>query len=269
MRKWTLTILAICLLSAAISAQTVDDIIAKNIQAQGGLAKMKAIQSIRMTGDFEAGGMQAGFTQVFKRPMKFKLEVSIQGLTLIQAYDGQVGWQVVPFTGKKDPELMTADDLKNVKEEADFDGPLVDYKQKGNTVELVGKEKMEGTDVYHLKITLKNGDIRNFYLDADSFLIIKQVVKTTIRGTELELENTLGDYKPVEGIMFPFSIEQRAVNGQGPGQKISIKKVELNVPVDDSGFKMPAAAPPPADKPAPAAGGEQPKPEGGSKPPQN
>lgn len=272
MRKWTFTALVIGLLSVAISAQTVDDIIAKNIQAHGGLAKIRAIQSMRMTGDFEAGGMQAGFMQVFKRPMKFRLDVSIQGLTLTQAYDGQNGWAVVPFTGKKDPEPMTADDLKVVQEQADFDGPLVDYKQKGNTVELVGKEKMEGTDVYHLKVTLKTGDIRNLYLDADSFLTIKAAGKTTMRGTEAEVETTLGDYKEVEGLLFPFSIDQHQTGGQGPAAKITIKKIELNVPVDDSVFKMPAPAPPPApDKPAsaPAPSGNQPKPDSGSKPPQN
>jgi len=272
MRRWKFTLLAISLLSVALNAQTVDEIIAKNIQAHGGLARLKAIQSMKMTGDFEAGGMQAGFTQVYKRPMKLRLDVSIQGLTLIQAYDGQNGWQVVPFTGKKDPEAMAADDLKNVREEADFEGPLVDYKQKGNTVELVGKEKVEGTDVYHLKVTLKDGDIRNLYLDADSFLIIKSVGKTTMRGNEIELESALGDYKEVDGVLFPFSIEQHSTGGQGPGQKIMIKKVELNVPVDDSVFKMPAPAPPPApDKPgsAPASSGEQPKPNSGSKPPQN
>lgn len=272
MRRWTFTVLAIGLLSAAISAQTVDDIVAKNIQAEGGMAKLKAVQSMKMTGDFEAAGMQAGFTRVVKRPMKLRLDVSIQGLTLTQAYDGQNGWAVVPFTGKKDPEPMTADDLKNIQEEADFDGPLMDYKQKGNTVELVGKEKVEGTDVYHLKVTLKNGDVRNLYLDADSFLDIKTVAKTTIRGTELEIETAIGDYKPVEGIMVPFSIEQHSVGGQGPGQKITIKKVEFNVPVDDSIFKMPAPAPPPApDNPAsaPAPSGDKPKPDSGSKPPQN
>ena len=267
MRKWAIAALAFSLFSIGVSAQTVDDIIAKNIQAHGGLAKLKAIQSIKMTGDFDAGGMQVGFTQVYKRSMKIRMDVSIQGLTMIQAYDGQNGWQVVPFTGKKDPEPMAADELKNIKEEADFDGPLVDYKQKGNTVELVGKEKMEGTDVYHLKVTLKSGDIRNYYLDTDSFLTVKTVGKTTVRGSEIEVESALGDYKEVEGVLFPFSIDQRSTGGQAPAAKITIKKVELNVPVDDAVFKMPAPAPPPpADKPASSPPSKS---NSGSKPPQN
>ena len=266
MRKRTLAALALSLFSLTLSAQTVDEIIAKNIKAHGGLAKLKGIQSIRMTGDFDAGPMQAGFTQVYKRPMKIRIEASIQGLTLIQAYDGQNGWQVVPFTGKKDAEPMAADDLKNFQEQADFEGPLVDYKQKGHTVELIGKEKIEGTDVYHLKITLKNGDIRNYYLDADSFLAVKVSGKSKMQGTEVDVDSTLGDYKEVEGVLFPFSLEQHIAGGQGPTVKITIKKVELNVPVDDSAFKMPPPAPPAAVKPATSP---QPDSNSGSKPPQD
>ncbi len=141
---------------------------------------------------------------------------------------------------------MAADDLKNAQEQADFDGPLMDYKQKGNRVELVGKEKIEGAEAYHLKVTLKNGDVRNLYLNASTFLATKTVAKAMMRGTEVELESTFGDYKEVEGLMFPFSIEQHPVGGQGPSQKITLKKVEQNVPVEDSIFKMPPIAPPPA-----------------------
>jgi len=251
MRRLALITMAV-LFSLPLSAQTVDEIIARHIAAQGGLTKLKALQSIRMTGDFETGGMQAGFTQVYKRPMKMRLDISVQGLTMIQAYDGEKGWQVVPFTGKKDPEPMTGDDLKNAQEQADLDGPLMDYKKKGNTVELVGKEKTAGKDSYHLKVTLKNGGVRHLYLDAGSFLGLRTVTKTTMRGTEVEIESILGDYKEVDGLMFPFSIEQHPAGNQGPGQKITFKKIEPNVPVEDAIFKMPAVPAPAQTAPAPA-----------------
>src|SRR5215469_14588424 len=211
MRRLILSLLSVFLFSLLVSAQTVDEIIAKSWAAHGGLSKLKAIQSVKITGDVELGGMQAGFTQVFKRPMKIRADISVQGMSMVQAFDGKTGWQIVPFSGKKDPEVMSADDLKNIQEEADFDGPMVDYKKKGNTVELVGKEKVEGTDTYHLKVTLKNGNVRHIYMDADSFLAIKVSAKTTMRGTEIEVETAIGDYKKVEGIMVPFSIEQRPV----------------------------------------------------------
>lgn len=251
MRRRAFIIVAAVLFSFSLSAQTVDEIIAKHIAAQGGLTKLKALQSIRMSGDFETSGMQAGFTQVYKRPMKMRLDISVQGLTMIQAYDGEKGWQVVPFTGKKDPEPMTGDDLKNVQEQADLDGPLMDYKKKGNTVELAGKEKTAGRDSYHLIVTLKNGGVRHLYLDAGTFLGLRTVAKTTVRGTEVEIESILGDYREVGGLMFPFSIEQHPAGDQGPGQKITFRKIEPNVPVEDAIFKMPAAPAPTQTAPAP------------------
>jgi hypothetical protein len=262
MRLLKFTILAVFLCAVSASAQTVDEIVGKNLQAHGGIAKLKAIQSMRITGNFEISGMQAGFTQVYKRSMKVRMDATIQGLTLTQAYDGQNGWQVIPFTGKTDPEPMSAEDLKHIQEEADFDGPLLDYKQKGSTIQLVGKEKVGSADAYHLKITLKNGDVRNMYLDGTSFLTIKMVGKTTMQGTEVELESTFADYKQVQGVMFPFTIEQHATDGQVPSPKITFQKVEINIPVEDSIFKMPVAAPAPAPS-------EQPKkPDTTAKPPQ-
>ena len=253
MRRLAFIIVSAILFSLSLSAQTVDEIIAKHVAAQGGMAKIKAVRSVRMTGDIETSGMQATFTQVYKRPMKMRLDITVQGLTLTQSFDGKNGWQVVPFTGKKDPEPMAADDLKRAQEQADLDGPLMDYKTKGHTIELMGKEKIDGADAYHLKVTLKSGDVRDLYLDAGTFLVAKIVAKTTINGSEVELASTLGDYRNVEGLMFPFSIEQRPTGSvSGPEQKIAFKKIEPNVPVDDSIFKMPAVAPHAPEKTGPA-----------------
>lgn len=245
MRRLTFIIVSAVLFSLSLSAQTVDEIIAKHIAAQGGMAKLKAVQSIRMTGEVDAGGTQAAFSQFYKRPMKMRLDISLQGLTLTQAYDGQKGWQIVPFTGKKDPEPVSGDDLKQMQEQADLDGPLVDYKQKGITVELVGNGKTAGA--YHLKVTLKSGEVRELYVDAGTFLVTRAVLKNTVRGNAVELESTIGDYRDVGGgLMFPFSIEQHPVGGQGPAQKITFTTIEPNAPVEDSIFTMPAAAPPAA-----------------------
>jgi outer membrane lipoprotein-sorting protein len=255
MRRFTFITVTAILFSLSLSAQTVDEIVAKHIAAQGGMARLKAIQSMRMTGDVDAGATQAAFSQVYKRPMKMRLDITVQGLTMTQAYDGQNGWQVVPFSNNKDPDPLTADDLKHVQEQADFDGPMVDYKQKGNTIELMGKEKIAGADAYHLKVTLKGGDVREFYLDAVTFLVSKAVVKSMVRGTLVEVESTIGDYRDVGGLKFPFFIEQHPVGGQGAAQKITFKKIEPNAPVDDSIFKMPAVAP----APTPAKTGPAPK----------
>ncbi len=245
-RKLCFGIFAAAVLVPAMWAQTADEIIAKNIQARGGLEKLKSVQSIKSTATMAMGpGMEAPGVLIQKRGNLARLEFTVQGLTAVQAYDGKSGWQIMPFTGKKDPEAMSADETKEVEEMADIDGPLVDYKSKGHSVELLGKEKIEGTDAYKLKVNLKNGDVLTDYVDADSFLVIKEETKRTVRGTEQVVESAIGDYKEVGGIVYPFAVES-GIKGSPEKQKLTITKVELNVPVEDSIFKMPAPAPAPA-----------------------
>src|ERR1700676_5692455 len=133
-------------------AQTVDDVIAKNIQARGGMEKLKAVQSIRIGGKFNQGSFRAGFLQENKRPDKVREEFVVQGLTQIQAYDGKTGWQNSPFGGSKDPELMSQDDVKGVQIDADIRGPMVNYQEKGHKAELMGHDSVEGTTCYKLKL---------------------------------------------------------------------------------------------------------------------
>lgn len=243
LKRVCLAMTVMAVLAPCLLAQSVDEIIAKYVKARGGAEKLKSVQSIRTTATMTMGpGMELPGIVVQKRPKLARLEFTAQGLTAVQAYDGKDAWQIMPFMGKKDPELMSADEAKETEEMADVDGPLVDYKSKGHQVELLGKEKVEGTDAYKLKMTLKNGDVQTVYLDADSFLEIKEVTKRTIRGTDQEVESAIGDYKEVNGLIFPFAIEN-SVKGSDQKQKITISKIELNVPVDDSVFKMPAAAP--------------------------
>jgi outer membrane lipoprotein-sorting protein len=244
-RKLCFGIVAVAVLAPAVWTQTADEIIAKNIQARGGSDKLKSVQSIKSTATMAMGpGMEAPGVLIQKRANLARLEFTVQGLTAVQAYDGKNAWQIMPFMGKKDPEQMSADEAKEVEEMADLDGPLVDYKSKGHQVELLGKEKVEGTDAYKLKATLKNGDVQTIYIDADSFLEIKEETKRTVRGSEQVFESAIGDYKEVNGIIFPFAMES-GVKGSPQKQKLTITKIELNVPADDSIFKMPAVAPPP------------------------
>jgi len=249
-RKVCLPMIVLLVTASCLSAQTVDEIIAKNIEARGGADKLKSVQSIKATATMSMGpGMEAPGTLIQKRPAMARLEFTVQGLTAVQAFDGKNAWQIMPFTGKKDPELMSADEAKETEEMADIDGPLVDYKNKGHQVELLGKEKIEGTDAYKLKVTLKNGDVQTIYIDSDSFLEIKEETKRTVRGSEQVFESAIGDYKEVNGIMFPIA-EETGAKGSDQKEKLTITKIELNVPTDDSLFKMPAAAPKPeAPKP--------------------
>src|SRR5436305_4820309 len=250
-RKTFACLLLAGLVSAAAGAQTVDELIAKNEAARGGLDKLKAVKALRMTGKMEIGqGMEAPFTMEMARPKKVRMEFTLQGMTGIQAFDGQGGWMVMPFMGKKDPEPIAGDDLKNMEDQADFDGPLVDYEEEGHQVELVGKQDLEGTPAYKLKVTKKNGDISYIYLDAEQYLELKVEGKTKMRGQEVEGETTLGNYKEVNGLIFPFSIQSKQKGAPaGAGMSMTIDKIEVNPDVPSSRFEMPKvdkpAAPPP------------------------
>jgi outer membrane lipoprotein-sorting protein len=232
------------------SAETVDEVIAKNIQAHGGLEKVKAVKTVRLTGKFSQGSFRAAFSQENKRPDKVREENIIQGLAGVQSYDGKTGWQISPFGGRKDPELMSQDDLRSLVEDADIDGPLVDYKEKGHKAELVGHDSVEGTDCYKIKLTMKNGDVRYYYLDADSFLELKLESQTMIRGAIQETETYFGDYEQVNGLYYSFAFES-APKGSLQRTKYTVEKIEQNVALDDGHFSMPPAKPEP--KPAQGA----------------
>jgi outer membrane lipoprotein-sorting protein len=239
MRKGILAFAVVLAVATPAAAQTADEIIAKHVAALGGIEKIKGIKTARMTGKMLVGpGIEAPVVMELKRPNLLRLDFTVQGMVGTQAYDGKTGWSLMPFTGSKVPQQMSADELKMTEEQADMDGPLVDYKEKGNTVELLGKEKVEGADAYKLKVTMKNGTVRTLYIDAEHFLQIKDEAKRTVRGTEMETETIYGDYKEVDGMMFPYSIDS-GQKGNPQRQKITVEKIELNVPIDDARFKMP------------------------------
>jgi outer membrane lipoprotein-sorting protein len=228
------------LLAPAAHGQTVDDIIARNVKARGGLEKIRSVETQRMTGKALFGSIRATVVQINKRADKVREEVSLQGFTQVQVYDGKGAWQIDPFGGRKDPMLMSEDDSKSLVVDADIDRPLVDYKKKGHKAELLGHDPVEGTDCYKIKLTLKNGDIFTYYLDTDSFLELKLETKMTIRGAFQEQETYYGDYEEVNGMYFPFAIET-AQKGDPNRVKTTLEKVEINIPVDDSSFVMPGA----------------------------
>jgi hypothetical protein len=162
-------------------------------------------------------------------------------MTAVQAYDGNMGWAIQPFGGRKDPMLMGEDDLRDLLIDADFDGPMVDYKAKGNTVEFLGHDTLDGDDALRLKVTLKNGDIVYYYLDPDTFLEIRKETQEFVRGSIHENAYEYGSYKPVNGVMFPFSIATGPKNDPSSWQTISIDKIEANVPLSDADFAVPAS----------------------------
>lgn len=239
-RSYGIGILLCAALAPATFAQSADEVIGKYLEARGGLDKIQAVQSARLTGTASAGGQEeTPIAWTIKRPDKIRFEFIFQGQTGIQAYDGETGWSLMPFTGVTDPQPMSADEAAMFAEQADFDGPFVDSEAKGYVIEYIGEEEVEGTPAHKLKVTNKHGDVSYVFFDAAHFLEIKTEGKRTVRGQEFEFETTQGDYKEVDGLLFAHSIENRP-KGAPVGQVITIETIELNVDVPDSDFAMPA-----------------------------
>jgi outer membrane lipoprotein-sorting protein len=236
--------------AAAADTPTLDQILDQHFAALGGRDKIAAVQTVKMTGKQQFGPQEATFTLYWKRPDKIRMEIVLQGKTGVQAYDGTQAWMVMPFLGKTDPEEMTGDDLKDMIEQADLiEGPLFNWKQKGHQVELLGKESVEGTDAWKLKVTLKDGEVSYVWLDADALLEIKSEGTHKRGDQEIQFETSTGDYKETGGLLFPHSIEQRR-KGAPEAATITIDDIQLDGDVPDSLFPMPAPAPKPADAPA-------------------
>ena len=224
------------------SQLTVDELVSKNIEAKGGATALHDLQSLRSSGKMlvRQGQLELAYLQIKKRPDEVRDEASLQGMTQIEAYDGKEGWKVSPFFGRKDPERMSADDVKALTEDAGIDEALVDWKAKGSTVEYLGTEDVEGTPAHKLKVVRKNGDVSFVYLDPDHFLEIRVVTQRVRHGAYEEVETDLGDYEKAGGVFVPTSIDVGR-KGSPDKQRIIIDKVEANVPVDDAIFHFPAS----------------------------
>src|SRR6266446_4175996 len=245
--RFVIVLISVALIAPAGFAQdkngpTADELVAKNIEAKGGASALRDLQSLRLSGKMlvQQGQIQLAYLETKKRPDEVRTEASLQGMTQIEAYNGKEGWKVSPFFGRKDPERMSADDAKALIEDAEIDGPLVDWKAKGSTVEYLGTEDVDGTLAHKLKVVRKNGDVTFVYLDPDAFLEIRILTQRIKHGAQVEVETDIGDYEKIAGVFLPFSLESGRKGGPDK-QKIVIDKAEPNIPVDDTIFKFPTA----------------------------
>lgn len=234
---FTLAFVLMTLATLTASAQTLDEILQKYYDARGGYEKIKAIQTTKMTGKQMVQGLEIPFAIYQKRPNLFLADATVQAQSIIQGYDGAQAWMVNPLTGSTDPVVLPEEQARRFKEQADFDGPLFDFKDKGHTVELIGREDLEGTAVYKIKITLKDGDVRYFFLDAEVFLELKVSSKMKQGETEFEIDTFMSDYKEVNGQMVAHAVESK--RGSTTISQITIETVEFDVPIEDSFFVMP------------------------------
>jgi outer membrane lipoprotein-sorting protein len=231
------------LAAPTVLAYTADELAARNIAARGGLDRLNAIQSLRLSGKLRVNGgtLELGYVTLIKRPGSIRYEALLQGLTQVQAYDGVQAWQINPFQGRKDPEKLSIDDAKGLGEDAlDFTGPLVDYKAKGYKLDYLGTEDVDGTEAHKLRVTRPNGDLTYVYLDPEYFLEIRTVNRRIEHGVPNETVTDYGDYEKVDGVYFPFA-QESGPKGSSDRQKVQFEKAETNVSLADTPFQFPAA----------------------------
>ncbi|HEX6850210.1 MAG TPA: hypothetical protein VF139_02300 [Candidatus Polarisedimenticolaceae bacterium] len=252
MKRMKILAAAAALLGLAVTpvaAQTAEEIVGKYHDAMGGVAKVKSLETVRMTGKtVVGGGQEAGFILERKRPSAVRSEIEFMGTVNVQAFDGESAWQYMPVMGMTEPEAFPPEDSKEAKEQADFDGPLVDWKEKGVKLEYLGKEAYDGKDCHKLRITEKDGSSRIYFLDVATNLLVRETAKAPADGGERDVEVLYRDWRDVGGFKFPFELESRVVDGP-PGQLLKFEKIEPNVPLDAARFKMPPKpAPVPEEK---------------------
>jgi outer membrane lipoprotein-sorting protein len=248
---WLISLLV--LLSSTLCAQTAEEVVSRYLAARGGIEKIKAVKSERITGTVSFGpGIDGPFSIERQRPLKMRMEFTINGMTLIRTYDGKsAGWVYNPLTPNPTVQPMPESDLKNIFDEADFDGPFVDYKAKGNQIEFVDKEEVLGTAAYKLKLTNKLGQVSFFYFDAGTNLLLKWEGDRIVEKQTFPWESFFHDFRDVDGLKYPFLIESDSP-GTDQRQRISADKVQVNVAIDAARFGKPVAPAPP-QPPAPAA----------------
>ena len=230
--------LILAALAVPATAQTVDEIIAKSLEARGGLERLKAIQSIRMSGRVSAGDQKARIVIEVKRPARIRIDTTVDGARAVQAFDGKTAWSLSPLGGGR-PEELPAEAARAMAEDFDIDGPLVDYRAKGHEVEIVGQTRVEGRQAFEIKVTRKTGGVEHHFIDVSSDLPVRVETQRIVRGIDVGGESEMGDYREAGGFRWPFSIRSGA-RGRPERQTLTVETIEINPVLDDARFRMPA-----------------------------
>jgi len=181
-------------------------------------------------------GMEMPMEIQMKRPNKFRTETEVMGKKIISAFDGENGWMINPMAGGKVSELK-GDELKQAMSQADMEGELYNYAQKGHTAELIGKVNTDGKAAYKIKLTDAGGTVKNYFIDASTYLILKMKTKVEAQGQTINVTTNFKEYKDIDGVKMPGKMEIETPMGN---QVIEIEEIKFNVSIDNSVFARPA-----------------------------
>jgi hypothetical protein len=217
----------------AASQASVDDIVLKNLNARGGLERLRAITSIRQTGTLSMMGNQAALTVYSKRPNLLRQELKVNGQTVINGFDGLTPWIINPLIGATRAIIVSGPQADIIREQSAFDGPLVDWQSRGMTVSVEGLETAGDQALLHLKLTTASKQVRHLYLDSVTYLD----AKLTTEQDQMKLEQVFDDYRDVGGVKVPFLV--RTLTNGVQQSEIRVTQVEFNVKMDDAMFRVP------------------------------
>lgn len=219
-------------------AATLDTVLSGYYKAIGGPERWNAVKTIKYTGNMNSMGKQFKTAFVYERPDKCRLDFSVENIYFIQAYDGEQGWKYNPTAPHSKPDFLEGEDLNDIKETCDFDGPLIDYDKKGHKIEYAGTENVEGKDGYKIKITYNTGNVDYYYLDAQTYLPFLVKGTTKVNGKETPSTTYIGDYIDTGGLMLPYDFKYD-VEGAEASEILRISTVEINPEIDDTIFRFP------------------------------
>lgn len=233
--------LAATLVALPAVAETLDAVLSRHYEAIGGLDAWRAVETCRWNGRMEMpAGMEAPFSMTFARPLKARLEIEIQDMTGIQVYDGETAWAQLPFAGSSEPVVMPEDQAQLMREQADLDGPLVDWQEKGHQLELVGKETIGVAEAYHVRAELAGGNVRDFFIDAETGLLVRQEATVMVQGEPMEIETIFSDHRNVGGMVVAHTIESKPKEAPS-GQVLKIDSIDIGIEIPEDFFDMPSA----------------------------
>jgi len=236
MKKITLSLLILfCAFFLNLaSAQTLDEILSKHFKAVG-QEKLVAAESFIITAKLSQMGTEFTMEMKIKKPNKFRVEMEIQGQKIIQAYDGNKGWMIAPMLSPE-PQELTGDQLKQAMSQTDMEGELYEYKKKGSSAEFIGKVNIDGSVAYRIKLVDKDKNSKNYFIDADTYLVKKVKAKIEAMGQTVDVETRMKDYREIDGIKMAMKIESDSPMGTAI---IIMQEVKLNAEIEDSIFKQP------------------------------
>ncbi|GAB2786942.1 hypothetical protein GCM10027275_34410 [Rhabdobacter roseus] len=234
-------LLCVALLATALrtaSAQTVDEVIDKHIAAMGGASKLASLKSMKMEAAAQVMGMEFPSSTTVVQGRGLRSETTVQGMTIVNALDGDKGWMINPMAGQNTAVALPEEQVKLSAGQLDLTG-LYNYKQKGHTAQLAGEDKVNGAPVYVVKVKLNNGMETTHYISKETNYILKTATNVQAEGQNMVVNTSFSNFKQVDGLTLPFTTEIESAAMPGGAMTMTIKSVQVNPTVDESIFAMP------------------------------